>query len=667
MTGPAPVILVCPPFLSVARPSMGLSAIKGSLNLAEIESTIHYLNVDFSAVVGLSFAEWLSVDSPVNLLLGEWIFSHLIRAQSVPLADMATYLDEVSDRFPEGVLPPAEVFEAARRAAEPFLEAAAERIVAAKPRVVGISSSFQQSCAGLALALRIKQRNPEILICMGGANCDAPMGPALLRSFPQLDYVFSGESDFSFPAFVSAYARAQTVEDQAGVFRVEHLSERRGVVFAEPIAKLDELGMPDMDDYFAALTDNNFDEEVRPGLVLESSRGCWWGAKKHCRFCGLNAMGMAYRSKSADRVLAEINLLSQRHEVFGFQAVDNILDLGHIPAVFDVVASWPRSYSFFYEVKANMRHEQLVRMAKAGISHLQPGIESLSNHVLGLMEKGVSGLQNIAFLRSCQEIGIQPFWNILYRFPGETNACYDTMREAFPLLQHLPPPASACSVRLDRYSPYFERAEELGYTDISPFPAYQQVFGVDAQTSAEIAYYFVGTAAQTADRETMLAFIAGVNQWKRAHEGAALGGSEVRPTSEVPVDAEHEGPLLILIEDPEQDAGVVIDTRSIAVDQFTKLDGPALELLRRFRRPRALASVEDQAALAVLVERGFLVVDEGRAVSIVCEMTWQVFGGEEDTPSFPGGRLNRPGRGRGWAGVDWDGDRAPAAPLDPRS
>ena len=37
----------------------------------------------------------------------------------------------------------------------------------------------------------------------------------------------------------------------------------------------------------------------RPVDVVETSRGCWWGERSHCTFCGLNGMGMTYRSKNS--------------------------------------------------------------------------------------------------------------------------------------------------------------------------------------------------------------------------------------------------------------------------------------------------------------------------------------------------------------------------------
>ena len=44
---------------------------------------------------------------------------------------------------------------------------------------------------------------------------------------------------------------------------------------------------------------------------------------------------------------------------------------------------------------------------------IQPGIESLSDHVLKLMRKGTTALQNIQLLKWCREYGVQPEWNLL--------------------------------------------------------------------------------------------------------------------------------------------------------------------------------------------------------------------------------------------------------------
>ena len=98
----------------------------------------------------------------------------------------------------------------------------------------------------------------------------------------------------------------------------------------------------------------------------------------------------------------------------------------------------------------------------AGVSEIQPGIESFSDRVLELMRKGVSALQNIQLLKWCAELGVRPYWNVLWGFPGEPPEDYARMAEIVPLLTHLAPPIGFGGLRLDRFSPNFFDAVPLG-------------------------------------------------------------------------------------------------------------------------------------------------------------------------------------------------------------
>ena len=68
-------------------------------------------------------------------------------------------------------------------------------------------------------------------------------------------------------------------------------------------------------------------------------------------------------------------------------------------------------------------------LARAGVRSIQPGIESFSDSVLRLMRKGVTGLQNVQLLKWCRELGLRPYWNLLWGFPGEDPQEYARMAE----------------------------------------------------------------------------------------------------------------------------------------------------------------------------------------------------------------------------------------------
>ena len=143
-----------------------------------------------------------------------------------------------------------------------------------------------------------------------------------------------------------------------------------------PLRSLDELPTPDYTEYFeraGALKLLPEDPEEPVFLPFESSRGCWWGQKHQCTFCGLNGMGITYRAKSAQRMMAELDELSKFYPTTVMEAVDNILDMSYFTTVFQKLSEAEPGYKIFYEVKANLSKEQLKLLQKGGIIFIQPG------------------------------------------------------------------------------------------------------------------------------------------------------------------------------------------------------------------------------------------------------------------------------------------------------
>jgi magnesium-protoporphyrin IX monomethyl ester (oxidative) cyclase len=208
----------------------------------------------------------------------------------------------------------------------------ARAIVAGSPRIVGCSSVFQQHCASLALLKRIRELRPQTVLLMGGANCEGEMGIETLRAFPWVDCVVSGEADALFAGLCRVLMEQGRNVDPAalpyGAISQAHLRGPGPPAAPRPLLRdMDSLPTPDYDDYFVTLQASPLGNLIEPGLLAESSRGCWWGEKSHCTFCGLNGAGMKYRSKSPERVLAELAELSSRYATRSFQFVDNILDM----------------------------------------------------------------------------------------------------------------------------------------------------------------------------------------------------------------------------------------------------------------------------------------------------------------------------------------------------
>ena len=382
-----------------------------------------------------------------------------------------------------------------RRLVPAFLEQCAEDILRAAPRVVGFTSSFSQNVPSLVLSKMLKERDPSLFVVFGGANCDGEMGAALHRSFPWVDAVVRGEGERVLTEVVRDVLGGSPVRPQP---RLCYRGEDGQPIAvsgegAEPVP-MDEVPPPDYDEYFARLERSPlrgplFDQTI---VNFESARGCWWGEKSHCTFCGLNGSSMKFRSKTAARVVSELKALSSRYKQVDFVAADNIIDMRYVQELLPPLREMRRAgydLTLFYETKSNLKKEQLRLMRDAGVIHIQPGVESISNTILKLMRKGVTGLQNIRLLKWAQQYGISVVWNILYGFPGEPPEEYERMAGILPSLTHLPPPETH-PILVERFSPYHQNPEAFGLKSLRPYAFYRHLYRVDDETLNDIAYDF---------------------------------------------------------------------------------------------------------------------------------------------------------------------------------
>ena len=501
MTRSVDVVLVCMPFAEVQRPSIALGLLQAALKNTGISSEVVYANFTFAETIGLVAYQAMQ-SAPTDHLLGEWCFAQGLLPESANNGAGAKkdeeYLNLILEvrctGFPPQLEQRKDLMRWVRGKSAACVNEIAEGIVARKPRIVGCSSVFQQHCASLALLRRIRELSPETVLVMGGANCEGEMGVATVQAFPWVDCVVSGEADAIFRDLCRVLLEQGRAADPGalpgGAISQAHLGNGFTQDPPRPVLRdMDSLPVPDYDDYFATLRASSLANLVQPGLLAESSRGCWWGEKSHCTFCGLNGEGMGFRSKSPQHLLAELAELSRRYGTRSFQFVDNILDMSYFKTVLPQLATAAEKYSLFYETKANLKREQVRLLADAGVRWIQPGIESLDDNVLRLIAKGNSALINLQLLRWAKEFHVDVSWNILSGMPGESDSWYREMAEWLPAIFHLQPPSGVNRVRYDRFSPYQMRPADFGLK-LQPSRAYQHVYPLPNESLMRLAYSF---------------------------------------------------------------------------------------------------------------------------------------------------------------------------------
>jgi ribosomal peptide maturation radical SAM protein 1 len=513
------VLLVSLPFGILHSPSLALGILQARLNAAGIPTKCRYFTLDYAALAGVEDYGRIASGFPRTTdLVGEWIFSHAVARKTIERDQTylsrtfaGTHLSEPLTRFVEMLM------EMARTAGD-FVEYAAHEIVRHGPKVVGFTTVFQQNVSTIAVAARLRQLAPSLKIMLGGANCEGSMGQELARACPFIDVVVSGEADLVIVPLVRSLLAG---EDLPGSDRF---------VEAQMVPDLSNYTSPTFEDYFGDLRRLWNRPELNVQIPLETSRGCWWGMKNHCTFCGLNGATMKFRSRPAADALDEIVENVTRYPESRICFVDNILDYRYYEQLLPKLAELGLNLDLFYEIKSNVTKPQVKALRDAGVAHVQPGIESLSDQVLKIMKKGVLAIQNIQLLKWCAEFGIKADWNILCGFPGEDPAEYEMMARLIPLLCHLQPPARCSEIRLDRFSPNFTRSSEFGFFNVRPYEAYHDVYeDLPPEAIANLAYFFEADSITSSRLTEYTADLTKtIDEWRRAYSNSRLTYVELK-------------------------------------------------------------------------------------------------------------------------------------------
>ncbi|MBT0769859.1 RiPP maturation radical SAM C-methyltransferase [Kineosporia sp. J2-2] len=517
------ITLVNMPWHVLDWPSMALATLDGTLSNLGHQVSHLYENIRFPEYLLTASGGRITPDDYITVSLsgyedgvGEWIFSS---ALSSPGRHEDAYVRWLRDRE----YGPVAQATGMHRLVPEYIRQAADRVLAGKPDLVGLTSTFEQNVPSLALATELKRRQPALPVVMGGANCDGVMGAALHRNFTCLDYVVRGEGEQPVTELMEALEGRRDLADVSSLCWRDRDGRSVENPYRPSLTPGDQIPVPHLRPYFADMETSPVRNWVgRLHQRLESSRGCWWGEKRQCTFCGLNGGAMKYRSKPPERVWAEIEQAVHEHQVLDIAFTDNILDPAYLDSLLPRVSAAGWDLRIFYEVKSNLRPEQMRALSAPGVTVVQPGIENLSSGPLELMDKGTTGAAQVRALRLFLQHGIFPGWNYLYGFPGEQwHQDYADVVRQMPALVHLPPPSHAIRFSLERFSPLFDRPE-LGIDD--PRRAlgwYRLVYDLPDDELVDLAYIFEYQPRGISEAQARELHSA-VDQWKAGYEHSSL-------------------------------------------------------------------------------------------------------------------------------------------------
>ena len=414
--------LVSMPWSFPERPSAALASLGAFVRRErpQITTICDYAYLDCAAELGFDGYREIAVFA---YALGEPLYQPLLYPDRMGPA-RAQFVRTATEQS----LAPALIVPDAKSLEEVFdwlvgrLDAHVDSVVArlAKCSIVGLTTCFGQLFANLVVAKRLKAIAPDVVVILGGSTVSGRVGPSILSEYPFVDYIIQGEGERPLLALLDTLLEGDTVPVPGVIAQREGSGQPAQLT---EIESLDDLPYPDFDEY-AELAGKY---AIEWSLAIEGSRGCWWDRTKKaknptatCYFCNLNVQWNGYREKSVERVTDELKTLSDRYGVLDIYFLDNIIRAKGAGELARSIQALRRDFRIFYELRANLSQEDLLLLWQAGLREVQFGIEGLSTSFLRRIGKGTTTIQNLAAMKTCEELGILNAANLITYFPGAT-------------------------------------------------------------------------------------------------------------------------------------------------------------------------------------------------------------------------------------------------------
>lgn len=351
--------------------------------------------------------------------------------------------------------------------------------------LTGFSICLGQLTSSLYFIREIKKRATNLKIVVGGSACAGALGESLIRTFPGIDFLISGEGELPLVHLIKSLVCGQdgiNMDSIPGLILRKQDAPDKSV---SQMSDLDELPVPEYDDYFDQVKALGQDKAFLPKIPMEISRGCWWRKKigpdsvSGCAFCNLNLQWRGYRAKSHDKIVKELEVLTDQYKVLSVSFMDNLLPAKDLEQLFRRIQETGKDLRLFCEIRATTPRKVLEAMGAAGMREVQVGIESLSTSLLKKLNKGTTAIDNLEIMKNCETPGLPHLTgNLILTFPSSDE---QDIKETLANLNFVLPfrPLKGIPFWLGYGSPVWHMPNAYGIKRVRNHPFYAQLFPPD--------------------------------------------------------------------------------------------------------------------------------------------------------------------------------------------
>jgi len=284
----------------------------------------------------------------------------------------------------------------------------------------GISAVTPATYFAYDIAYLLKKHCPDVPVILGGPHVTA-IKKNIFNECRHIDFLAFGEGEDTIVELIDAINSKGDLEEVDGISYVDG----GNIIVTNPrgyIRDLDSIPFPayhlfDVDRYKYSPFPGQFFK--LPMLNVMSSRGCPF----KCIFCDRGTMGEAYRFRSTENIISEIEFLMTTYGVKEIRFHDDnfMVNRKRVHEFCNLILK--KQLDILWRCSTRVDHvdkETLALMRKAGLVSVSYGIESGSEKILKRVKKGITKEQAMDAVRWSKECGIETKAFFMMNLPGET-------------------------------------------------------------------------------------------------------------------------------------------------------------------------------------------------------------------------------------------------------
>lgn len=284
------------------------------------------------------------------------------------------------------------------------------KIVAQKPKIIGISTSTTSYPTGKILANKLKSTlNEKTIFVWGGYHVTFLPDEVLYEGIA--DIVVRGEGEFTMIEIAKYY-----LEKHGNLSQIKGISYKLNgkVIHNSPsilrTTQIDSLPFPDRD----LVAPENY---RNPGTII-SSRGC----VAKCQFCAAGAMGSIVM-RNPENVVAEIKSLNTKYGFNHLFFVDNTFTTHKNRAltILGKIKDEGVKVKFTIESRVSQVDEEFIKnLASYSLVAVQFGVETGNDSIMKEIGKKITLKQVENVVDLCLNYGIRVMTSFVIGHPGDT-------------------------------------------------------------------------------------------------------------------------------------------------------------------------------------------------------------------------------------------------------